>query len=167
MVREGVKPRIAESLQLALKHGQGLLAVCYLEPEREALLRASESGGNPESFWSDRLFSTLFACPDCGVSFEELEPRTFSFNSPYGACPVCEGLGCRVEFDPELLFPNPVLSLQEGAIAPWKTQKSASVKKSLAEIESFLVTQSLTLATLLPKQLSRGLKIGQSRDELQ
>ena len=59
-----------------------------------------------------------FACPDCKIGFEELEPRTFSFNSPYGACPTCEGLGVRETFDPELLVPDPSLSLGNGALLP-------------------------------------------------
>ena len=67
--------------------------------------------------WHDELFSTQYACPNCKISYEELEPRTFSFNSPYGACPACEGLGPRVAFDPELVMPDPQLSLAGGAIA--------------------------------------------------
>ena len=64
-----------------------------------------EAARRPAS-WHDRLFSTQYACPNCKISYEELEPRTFSFNSPYGACPACEGLGARVAFDPELVVPD-------------------------------------------------------------
>ena len=162
VIRDGVRGRVAESTQLAVKHGQGLLAICYLEPEKEAKLRAINNSETQESFWTDGLFSTLYACPDCGVNFEELEPRTFSFNSPYGACPVCEGLGSRVEFDPELILPDNTLSSATGAVVPWKGLKSAAVKKSQAEIEKFLTTQGFTaetpLAELQPEQMEKLLR---------
>jgi excinuclease ABC subunit A len=63
------------------------------------------------------------ACSDCGISFSELAPRDFSFNSPYGACPVCTGLGTRFEVDPDLVVPDPTLSLADGALAPWAGQR--------------------------------------------
>ena len=83
VVREGVRGRIAESVNLAVRHGDGLVLAAHEE---------KTAGG---SVWHDRLFSTQYACPNCKISYEELEPRTFSFNSPYGACPACEGLGAR------------------------------------------------------------------------
>lgn len=83
VIRPGGAERIAESLRLALRLANGLAAVSYLTPQ------ASQATG--ENVWVEEFFSTLYACPDCGVSFEEIEPRTFSFNSPYGACPACEG----------------------------------------------------------------------------
>ena len=67
----------------------------------------------------DRLFSERFACPACGISLPEIEPRTFSFNSPHGACPACTGLGSQMEFDPDLLVPDKSLSLAGGAVKPW------------------------------------------------
>ena len=91
MIREGLRGRLAESVNLAIRHGDGLILASYEEKSK---------GG---STWCDWLFSTRYACPNCKISYEELEPRTFSFNSPYGACPTCEGLGVRVEFDPELV----------------------------------------------------------------
>ncbi len=65
------------------------------------------------------IFSQHLACPVCGTSYDELAPRNFSFNSPYGACPSCDGLGTRYEVDPELVVPDPDLSIDEGAVAPW------------------------------------------------
>ncbi|MBM4040622.1 MAG: excinuclease ABC subunit UvrA [Planctomycetes bacterium] len=70
--------------------------------------------------WDDVLYSQHYGCPECGVSIEELAPRLFSFNSPYGACPTCSGLGTCMEFDPDLIVPDPSLSLAEGAIHPWR-----------------------------------------------
>ncbi|MFA6551728.1 MAG: excinuclease ABC subunit UvrA, partial [Patescibacteria group bacterium] len=70
----------------------------------------------------EKIFSQKFACAQCGISYEELQPRLFSFNSPFGACPACHGLGAKLEFDPDLVVPNKDLSLNEGAIKPWKMQ---------------------------------------------
>lgn len=75
---------------------------------------------------TDEFFSESFACPDCGISMPELAPRSFSFNSPHGACPVCQGLGFRQEFDPHLILPNSKLTLNEGAIRPWSRSASNS-----------------------------------------
>ncbi|AEB12617.1 excinuclease ABC subunit UvrA [Marinithermus hydrothermalis] len=94
------RTRIAESVELALLRGDGLVRVLYPDTGEEA------------------LYSEKFACPEHGSVLEELEPRIFSFNSPYGACPECSGLGHRLEFDPSLVV-NPELSLAEGAILPW------------------------------------------------
>ncbi|HOB87216.1 MAG TPA: excinuclease ABC subunit UvrA [Bacillota bacterium] len=101
ILREDEAGRLAESLETALKIGDGLVLV-------------QEVGGG------EHLFSERFACPECGFSFEEISPRIFSFNSPYGACPECSGLGTRMEFSPELIIPFPELSVLEGAIHPFK-----------------------------------------------
>ena len=97
----GDSQRIGESVELAIRFGEGLVLACYLD------IRLTMPNG-----WRDLLFSTRHACPECGISYAELEPRTFSFNSPYGVCPACEGLGAKVEFDPELVIPDPDRSLQ-------------------------------------------------------
>jgi excinuclease ABC subunit A len=117
VIREGVRPRLAESIRLAVKHGDGLMLASHEE----------RSGGGVA--WKDELFSTQYACPNCKLSYEELEPRTFSFNSPYGACPVCEGLGARVDFDVELLLPDPRLALADGAVAAWRGAAPAAMRK--------------------------------------
>ncbi len=105
VIRPGIETRLADSLETALKLSEGLVLVS--EPE----------GG-------ELLFSERFACSDCGFSFEEISPRIFSFNSPYGACPECSGLGFRSEFSPDLIVPFPELSLREGAIHPWSGQQN-------------------------------------------
>jgi excinuclease ABC subunit A len=92
--------RLADSVETALKLGEGLVLVAEID--------------GPE-----HLFSEHFACVYCGISVGEIEPRTFSFNNPHGACPACTGLGARLEFDPDLVIPNPNLSLADGAIQPW------------------------------------------------
>ncbi|MEN6406281.1 MAG: excinuclease ABC subunit UvrA [Thermoguttaceae bacterium] len=151
VVREGVRDRIAESIQLAIRHGDGLVLAAHEE---------KTPGG---SVWHDRLFSTLYACPNCKISYEELEPRTFSFNSPYGACPTCEGLGSRVAFDPDLIVPDRTLSLAAGAVAPWKGETPGALKKHQKHLQPFLENAGIRwnspLEKLSPKlfeQLLRG-----------
>jgi excinuclease ABC subunit A len=139
VIREGIRPRLAESLQLALQLGDGaVLAVC-----EERLPSGSR--------WHDRLFSTLFACPNCKISFEELEPRTFSFNSPYGACPACEGLGRREGFESELIVPDWRLSLADGAVAPWRNLTPAALRKVQARLRPLLVKYGLRWNSSLEK----------------
>jgi len=89
-------------------------------------------------------YSARFACPDCQLSFPEIEPRTFSFNSPYGACPTCEGLGSRLQFDPELVLPDESLSLAGGAVAAWKGATPAETRKHKAQLRAFLQAAGFT-----------------------
>ena len=139
VVREGVRERIAESINLAVQHGDGLVLATHEE---------KTAGG---SVWHDRLFSTQYACPNCKIGYEELEPRTFSFNSPYGACPKCEGLGSRVAFDPELVLPDASLSLAAGAIAPWKGETPAALRKHQNHLRPFLAKAGVRWSTPLEK----------------
>lgn len=110
VMKEGVRTRLSDSIETALKLADGLVVVDFVD--REA--------SDPER---SRRFSENRACPnDHPLQLEEIEPRTFSFNAPYGACPDCSGLGSHLEVDPELVVPNPELSITEGAIAPWSTK---------------------------------------------
>lgn len=99
VVREGVESRLADSLETALHAGEGVVYVQVVDGD---LL----------------MFSENFACVDCGISLPEIAPRMFSFNSPFGACPVCTGLGSHKEFDPALVVPDPTLSVADGVFAP-------------------------------------------------
>ena len=126
VVRDGVRKRLSESIQLAIRHGDGLVLASY------------EQKPGDRGRWDDELFSTRYACPDCKIGFHELEPRTFSFNSPYGACPRCEGLGVLVGFDPELVVPDAELSLADGAVSPWKGLGKSKEGKLRAAMEGFL-----------------------------
>lgn len=101
--QSGSQSRIADSVETALKLGAGVALVSITEGE-------------------ELLFSEHFACMHCGVSLGEIAPRTFSFNSPHGACPACSGLGFKQEIDPDLIIPNKELSIAEGAIRPYQTQ---------------------------------------------
>jgi len=106
IVKPGVENRLADSLEAALALADGVVFV------------------NVGSEEKDLVFSEKFACVDCGISVEEITPRTFSFNSPFGACPQCSGLGFKLEIDPGLVVPNPALSLEDGAIEPWSSSSS-------------------------------------------
>jgi excinuclease ABC subunit A len=91
VIREAIDARLSESVRLALKHGNGVVLVVYQTPEAKSV--AGESASADGAGWQERLLNTRYACPQCGTSIGEIEPRTFSFNSPYGACPTCHGLG--------------------------------------------------------------------------
>ncbi|REK06687.1 MAG: excinuclease ABC subunit UvrA [Planctomycetota bacterium] len=129
VIREGVDARLAESTRLAISHGEGAVLAVYLDP--------SGDKNDPDS-WHERLYSTLYACPHCKISFEELEPRTFSFNSPYGACPACEGLGSIEQFDPDLVLPDDSLSLAEGAVAAWKGASPSRVRSVKGQMRDWM-----------------------------
>jgi len=102
-INPSMKIRIADSVETALKIGKGIVIVAF-----------------PELKEKDIVFSEEFACTRCGINIPEIEPRLFSFNSPYGACPSCNGLGTKLEFDPDLVVPDSDKSINEGAIEPWK-----------------------------------------------
>ncbi len=123
VIRPGVESRLADSLEKALDLGDGLVI-------------AQQGDGK------EHLFSSHFACIQCGFSYEELSPRMFSFNSPYGACSTCGGLGITLEFDPELVIPNPELSIAEGAIHPWKGSYATYQRQFL---EAFAAHQGIDL----------------------
>jgi excinuclease ABC subunit A len=102
------KSRLVDSVETALKLGKGITVINSKSPISNSKKKAE-----------DLIFSEHFACEECGISLPELEPRLFSFNSPYGACPSCQGLGEKLEVDPKLVIPNPNLTIAEGAIFPW------------------------------------------------
>lgn len=185
VVRSDIASRLGESVRLAIRHAEGLLIACYQEPA-DAKSRGAEfarirgasdaevaaasvrllgnsatapaTDAEPDrSRWHDRLFSTRYACPRCNVSLAEVEPRTFSFNSPYGACPRCEGLGVLEQFDPELVVPNCQLSLADGAIAAWKGIRPDPLKKHRPALTALLDARGAAwntpLSQLAPQDL--------------
>jgi len=102
------KMRLNDSVEKALEIGNGYIKISYVDKDR------------------DEFYSEHFACPDCDISLPEISPRSFSFNSPHGACPHCQGLGTILEIDPKLILPNPRLTILEGAIRPWSKTASTS-----------------------------------------
>src|SRR5881409_396563 len=131
VMKPDLRTRLAQSVETAAQLADGLVAIDVVDGE-------------------SMLFSEKFACPDHGVSLPELQPRIFSFNSPHGACPRCTGLGAQQEIDPDLLVPDPTLSIGEGALVPWSVGNSGfydSVIQAIAdryEIDTALPWQDLT-----------------------
>jgi excinuclease ABC subunit A len=109
-VKPDAKSRLTDSIETALKLASGLVILDFVD------LKDTD----PEK---EKTFSEHMACHDCELSFGELEPRSFSFNSPFGACPDCTGIGIRLEVDEELLIPDDSISINEGAIAPWQNSE--------------------------------------------
>ena len=122
VVRPDMAARLAESFETALELADGLAVVEFADPPAsphpDPLPRAGEGEGRRI------LFSSKFACPVSGFTIAEIEPRLFSFNNPFGACPVCGGLGSELRVDDSLVVPNPKLTLRQGAIAPWAKSSS-------------------------------------------
>ena len=114
VVKQGMEKRLADSLETALSQAEGLVIVSIVDGE-------------------EHVFSQNFACTDCGFSFEELAPRMFSFNSPYGACSDCSGLGIKMEVAPDLVIPSKELSVREGAFSPWNRTKHGNYYQQLLE----------------------------------
>jgi excinuclease ABC subunit A len=117
VMKEDLRTRLAQSIETAVALAEGLVVVDVIDGE-------------------ELTFSERFACPEHGVSLPELQPRIFSFNSPHGACPRCTGLGAQQEIDPDLLVPDPTLSIAEGALVPWSVGNSSfyeSVIQAIAE----------------------------------
>ncbi|MDP8938431.1 MAG: excinuclease ABC subunit UvrA [Actinomycetota bacterium] len=121
--REGIERRLTDSLETALRLADGVAEV-------EIVPREGDGAAEPQIL----TFSQHLACPNDGTSFDELAPRNFSFNSPYGACPKCDGLGTRYEVDPELVVPNPELTVEEGAVAPWAGARGEYFHRVLAAV---------------------------------
>ena len=124
-IRDGIQKRLTDSIETTLKLAEGLMTVDVI-------------GGEPMNF------SQSFSCPDCGISVDEIEPRSFSFNNPFGACPECFGLGYKMEFDAELMIPDESLSIDEGAIVAMGWQSATdegsftrAILKALAKEYNF------------------------------
>ncbi len=139
VIRQGIRPRIAESVNLAVRHGAGAVIITFEERSAEG------------SQWRDQLLSTQYACPNCQIGFEELEPRTFSFNSPYGACRECDGLGTTAVFDPDLVIPDRRLSLAQGAVAPWRRDGPAAQEQRKMALRGFMRANGFDWETPLGK----------------
>ena len=137
VIREGVRKRLADSIETAVALGGGIVEVETAPEKGEGELMT---------------FSESFACLKCGVSMPELEPRIFSFNSPHGACERCSGLGSQMEIDEELIIPDPSLSIEAGALAPWAASSSnyyEQITQALAaeyDVDMTAPWQSLTKA---------------------
>ena len=120
VIKEGLADRLAQSVETGLKLSDGIIYVEQVE--------------NGQRF----TCSSKFACPVSGFTIEEIEPRLFSFNNPFGACPHCDGLGAKLYMNPDLIVPNPTLSLNQGAIAPWEGFRSSFHSQAIVSLCDFL-----------------------------
>ncbi|HET6420674.1 MAG TPA: excinuclease ABC subunit UvrA [Geobacteraceae bacterium] len=148
VVKEGIQRRLADSLEIALHHAEGVVKVAVTDGE---------------TF----LYSEALACIDCGISYPEMTPRMFSFNNPYGACPDCTGLGTRMYFDPELVVPNPDLSIREGAIAPWEKRLSGWFHQTLEALAKAYDFDIRTPFKKLPSRVRDIVLNGSGRDKVE
>ncbi|RYI27987.1 excinuclease ABC subunit UvrA [Bacillus infantis] len=147
VVKEGVAARLADSLETALKLGEGKVIIDVIGEE-------------------ELLFSENHACPHCGFSIGELEPRMFSFNSPFGACPSCDGLGSKLEVDVDLVIPNRGLSLRQHAIAPWEPTSSQYYPQLLEAVSSHMGIDMDMPVEDIPKHLLDKLLYGAKGEKI-
>ena len=134
VIKEGLEERLAQSLETGLKLSDGIVYVENAETKERT------------------VFSSKFACPVSGFTIEEIEPRLFSFNNPYGACPHCDGIGAKLYMDPDLIIPNPNLSLNKGAIAPWDGFRSSFHNQAITSLCDFLEISPSTPWKDLPEK---------------
>ncbi len=147
VVKEKIKNRLADSLELAMSQSDGLVTVDVL-------------GMEPV------LFSEKSACITCGISYPEFTPASFSFNSPQGACPKCDGLGSTTEFDPDLIIPNHELSLREGAVAPWANRNTVYFVEFLDALTSHYGVDIYTPYKDLPDHFKNVLLYGSGNEQI-
>ncbi|MDN7243486.1 excinuclease ABC subunit UvrA [Planococcus sp. N028] len=147
VMKENIAPRLSDSLESALRLGEGRVLVDVMEQE-------------------ELLFSEHHACPICGFSIGELEPRMFSFNSPFGACPECDGIGHKLEVDPELVIPDPSLSLNEGAVVPWQPTSSQYYPQLLKAICKHYKIDMDSPVSELPEEHYNILMKGSGKDKI-
>src|SRR5919198_504909 len=132
VARPDIRRRVADSIETALQLAEGVASIAV----------QVDGGDKPRPTEEIINFSQSLACTFCGLSFDELAPRNFSFNSPYGCCPQCDGLGTYLQVDPELVVPDPELSIEEGAVAPWGGQRDSywyRLLEAVAEANGFNV----------------------------
>ncbi|WP_209504053.1 MULTISPECIES: excinuclease ABC subunit UvrA [unclassified Ruegeria] len=152
VVREGMETRLADSLRTALDLADGI-----------AILETAPREGDPERI----TFSENFACPVSGFTIPEIEPRLFSFNAPFGACPDCDGLGVELFFDERLVVPDQTLKLYDGALAPWRKGKSPYFLQTIEAIARHYEFDKNTPWKDLPKNVQEVFLRGSGDDEIQ
>jgi excinuclease ABC subunit A len=170
VVRSDIAQRLAESFETALKLAEGLAVVEFadapagaaVEPEDKKKTAKIHDKSGPERL----LFSEKFACPVSGFTIPEIEPRLFSFNNPYGACPQCGGLGVEQHIDADLVVPDKELTLRKGAIAPWAKSSSPYYVQTLTALGKFYKFTLDTKWKDLPKKTQTAILHGSGEDEI-
>ncbi|MBW2091329.1 MAG: excinuclease ABC subunit UvrA, partial [Deltaproteobacteria bacterium] len=147
VIKEGLSRRLTDSVELALRTSEGTVVVDVL--------------GQEELFFSEHL-----ACHTCGISYPELTPQMFSFNNPQGACPTCDGLGTKMYFDPDLIVPNPELSIREGALAPWAKTSSVYFYQLFDALADHYKFDIYTPFKKIPNHIKKVLLYGSGDEEI-
>jgi len=150
VVRPGLETRLADSIETGLNLSDGLLFAEKAETGKSAAERVT--------------FSARFACPVSGFTIDEIEPRLFSFNNPFGACPSCDGLGTTLYFDPELVVPDEAKSLREGAVAPWANSTSQYYHQTLESLAKHYKVNMNTAFSALPEKVRKAVLFGSGDD---
>ena len=147
IIKEGIRKRLRDSLEIALELSDGIVTI---------------GTGSEE----EMIFSERYSCPHCNISIADLSPRMFSFNSPYGACPDCSGLGTRMYFDEDLVVPDPALSIREGAIVPWEKRNSIHFYQMLESLSDHYGFDINMPFGQLPPEIRRVLLYGSGGEEI-
>ncbi|MGI5859240.1 MAG: excinuclease ABC subunit UvrA [Tepidanaerobacteraceae bacterium] len=148
IIKPGIESRMADSIEIALAQAEGLVIADIIDEQ-------------------EILFSQNFACADCNISLEELTPRMFSFNSPYGACPTCSGLGINMEIDPELIIPDKEKSIVEGAVAPWNSTPEGYYYQMLQAVLEHYGESVETPVKDLPKKVVDVILFGSKEESIE
>jgi excinuclease ABC subunit A len=169
VVREGIETRLADSFRTALDLADGIAVLEVVSGGSSAASAASSrEEGSVEAEEPVRItFSENFACPVSGFTIPEIEPRLFSFNAPFGACPTCDGLGMELFFDERLMVPDAALSLEAGAIAPWRKGKSPYFTQTIEAIARHYGFKAKTPWKDLPPEVQEVFLRGSGEEEIQ
>ncbi len=164
IIKEGIAARMADSVETAAALSGGIVSVLVVKPSSD-----NPTGDEIPNMEEEIVFSQNFACPECGISYEEISPRMFSFNNPYGACPHCLGIGVMMDIDPELVISDPHLSLNQGAITAggWNFGDIDSWARAFIEALSIRYKFSLDIPYIdLPKKIKDIIMFGNNGEVL-
>ena len=178
VVRPDMASRLADSFETALELASGLAVVEFADSQSAGAARSSEeskrsatadlpTAANVSTHYGDHiLFSSKFACPVSGFTIPEIEPRLFSFNNPFGACPKCGGIGHEQKIDPDLVVPDPKITLRKGAIAPWAKSSSPYYMQTLEALARHYKFRMETPFAQLPEKAQRAILYGSGDEEI-
>ena len=166
VVRDGIQARLADSFETALDLADGIAFVDDADLVVKEVKKKKKSGINTNIPEGRTVFSAKFACPVSGFTIDEIEPRLFSFNNPFGACPACDGLGTEMYFDPDLIVPDEAMSLKQGCIAPWAKSTSKYYDQTLECLAQHYGFDLMVKWTKLPEKIQGIVLYGSGRDDV-
>jgi excinuclease ABC subunit A len=169
VVKADIATRLADSFETALKLADGLAVAEFADKPLKASETSEEGANKSKNETHERLlFSERFACPVSGFTIDEIEPRLFSFNNPYGACPKCDGLGTELHFEPELVVPDTSLSMKDGAVLPWARTGNTSpyYNQTLEALARHYKVSMSTPWKDIPKKAREAILFGTGEDEI-